>query len=51
MFIEAIITAIIVSIDGFFSGFAIGIKKTKILFNKLLVISIMPIIMAKGTQK
>ena len=46
MFIEAIITAIIVSIDGFFSGFAIGIKKTKILFNKLLVISIMPIIMA-----
>ena len=31
MFIEAIITAIIVSIDGFFSGFAVGIKKTKIL--------------------
>lgn len=46
MFIEAIITAIIVSIDGFFSGIAIGIKKTKIVFNKLLIISIIPIIMA-----
>ena len=46
MFIEAIITAIIVSIDGFFSGFAIGIKKTKIVLNKLLIISIIPVIMA-----
>ena len=46
MIIEAIITAIIVSIDGFFSGFAIGIKKTKINFKKLILISIIPIIMA-----
>lgn len=46
MVLEAIITAIIVSIDGFFSGFAIGIKKTKIKFSKLLIISIIPVIMA-----
>ena len=46
MFIEAIITAIIVSIDGFFSGVAVGIKKSKIVLDKLLVISIIPIIMA-----
>ena len=46
MFIEAVITAIIVSIDGFFSGFAVGIKKTKIVFDKLFIISIIPIIMA-----
>lgn len=46
MFIEAIVTAIIVSIDGFFAGFAIGIKKTKIIINKLLIISLIPILMA-----
>lgn len=46
MFIEAIITAIIVSIDGFFSGFAVGIKKTKILLSKLFIIAIIPVIMA-----
>ena len=46
MFLEAIITAIIVSIDGFVSGFAIGIKKTKITINKLFFIGLMPIIMA-----
>ena len=38
MFIEAVITAITVSIDGFFSGFAVGIKKTKITLNKLFII-------------
>lgn len=46
MFVEAIITAIIVSIDGFFSGFAVGIKKTKIILNKLFIIGTIPIIMA-----
>lgn len=46
MLIEAILTAFIVSIDGFFSGFAIGIKKTKITTKKLIIISIIPIIMA-----
>ena len=46
MFIEAIITAIIVSIDGFFSGFAVGIKKTKINVKKLFIIGLIPIIMA-----
>lgn len=46
MFIEAIITAFIVSIDGFFSGFAIGIKKTKISFQKLFLIGFIPIMMA-----
>lgn len=46
MFIEAILTAIIVSIDGFFSGFAIGIKKTKINFRNLIIISLIPILMA-----
>ncbi len=46
MFVEAIITAIIVSIDGFFSGFAVGLKKTKINIKKLLIIAIIPIIMA-----
>lgn len=46
MFIEAVITAITVSIDGFFSGFAVGIKKTKITLNKLFIISIIPVLMA-----
>ncbi len=46
MFIEAIITAIIVSIDGFFSGFAVGIKKTKINIKKLFIIATIPVIMA-----
>lgn len=46
MFLEAIVTAITVSIDGFISGFAVGIKKTKIDFKKLIIISIIPIIMA-----
>lgn len=46
MFSEAIITAIIVSIDGFVSGFAMGIKKTKINASKLFFIGLMPIIMA-----
>jgi putative Mn2+ efflux pump MntP len=46
MILEAIVTAIIVSIDGFFTGFSIGIKKTKISTNKLLIISCIPIIMA-----
>ena len=46
MFIEAVITAITVSIDGFFSGFAVGIKKTKITLSKLFIISIIPVLMA-----
>lgn len=46
MFLEAIVTAITVSIDGFLSGFAVGIKKTKINFKKLIIIGIIPIIMA-----
>ena len=46
MFIEAVITAITVSIDGFFSGFAVGIKKTKITLNKLFIISTIPVLMA-----
>lgn len=46
MFIEAILTAFTVSIDGFFSGLAIGIKKTKINIKKLIIISSIPIIMA-----
>lgn len=46
MFLEAIVTAITVSIDGFISGFAVGIKKTKINFKKLIIIGIIPIIMA-----
>ncbi|MDO4962671.1 MAG: manganese efflux pump [bacterium] len=46
MFVEAILTAFIVSIDGFFSGFAVGVKKTKISIDKLIIISIIPILMA-----
>lgn len=46
MILIAITTAIIVSIDGFFTGFALGIKKTKIPLNKLFIIGLMPIIMA-----
>ena len=46
MFIEAVITAITVSIDGFFSGFAVGIKKTKITLNNLFIISTIPVLMA-----
>ena len=46
MFLEAIFTAVIVSIDGFLIGVALGIKKTKIMLNKLLIIAIIPILMA-----
>ena len=46
MILVAITTAIIVSIDGFFTGFALGIKNTKIPLSKLIIIGIMPIIMA-----
>lgn len=46
MLLEAMVTAITVSIDGFISGFAVGIKKTKINLKKLIIIGIIPIIMA-----
>ena len=43
---EVILSIICVSIDGFFTGSAIGLKNTKISFKKLLVISLIPILMA-----
>jgi putative Mn2+ efflux pump MntP len=43
---EVILSIICVSIDGFFTGCAIGLKNTKIKLNKLVIISIIPIIMA-----
>ena len=46
MFLEAIVTAITVSIDGFISGFAVGIKNTQINLKKLIIIAVIPIIMA-----
>lgn len=46
MILIALTTAIIVSLDGFFSGIALGVKKTKITLNKLFLIGLMPIIMA-----
>ena len=43
---EVIISIICVSIDGFFTGCAIGLKDTRISLKKLLIISIIPILMA-----
>lgn len=43
---EVIISVLCVSIDGFFTGSAIGLKNTKIKLNKLIIIGIIPIIMA-----
>lgn len=43
---EVILSIICVSIDGFFTGCAIGLKNTKIKLSKLLIISIIPILMA-----
>lgn len=43
---EVIISVLCVSIDGFFTGSAIGLKNTKIKLNKLMIIGIIPIIMA-----
>ena len=43
---EVILSIICVSIDGFFTGSAIGLKNTKIRLKKLLIISLMPILMA-----
>lgn len=43
---EVIISIICVSIDGFFTGSAIGLKNTKIKLKKLLIIGLIPIIMA-----
>ena len=43
---EVILSSICVSIDGFFTGCAIGIKNTKISLKKLLIISIIPVLMA-----
>lgn len=43
---EVILSIICVSIDGFFTGSAIGLKNTKISFKKLFIISIIPILMA-----
>jgi len=41
-----ILSVISVSIDGFFTGIAIGLKKTKMMISKITIISIIPIIMA-----
>lgn len=43
---KVILSIICVSIDGFFTGSAIGLKDTKISLKKLLIISLMPILMA-----
>lgn len=43
---EVILSIICVSIDGFFTGSAIGLKNTKISLKKLLLISLIPILMA-----
>ena len=43
---EVIISVICVSIDGFFTGSAIGLKNTKIKLSKLIIIGLIPIIMA-----
>ena len=43
---EVILSIICVSIDGFFTGCAIGLKNTKISFKKLLIISLIPVLMA-----
>ena len=43
---EVILSIICVSIDGFFTGSAIGLKNTKISLKKLLIISLIPILMA-----
>lgn len=43
---EVILSIICVSIDGFFTGSAIGLKNTKISFKKLLIISLIPVLMA-----
>lgn len=43
---EVIISVICVSIDGFFTGSAMGLKNTKIKLSKLIIIGLIPIIMA-----
>ena len=43
---EVILSIFCVSIDGFFTGSAIGLKNTKISLKKLIIISLIPIIMA-----
>lgn len=43
---RVIISIICVSIDGFFTGSAIGLKNTKIKLDKLIIISLIPILMA-----
>jgi putative Mn2+ efflux pump MntP len=43
---EVIISVLCVSIDGFFTGSAIGLKNTKIKLSKLIIIGIIPILMA-----
>jgi putative Mn2+ efflux pump MntP len=47
---EVIISVICVSIDGFFTGCAIGLKNTKIKLNKLLFIGLIPVLMAYPTM-
>ncbi len=44
--LEIILSIIGVSIDGFFTGSALGLKNTKIPIKKLIVISLIPILMA-----
>ena len=43
---EVLLSVICVSIDGFFTGSALGLKNTKIRLNKLIIIGLIPIIMA-----
>lgn len=43
---KVILSIFCVSIDGFFTGSAIGLKNTKIKLNKLVIIGLIPIIMA-----
>ena len=43
---EVIISVLCVSIDGFFTGSAIGLKNTKIKLSKLIIIGLIPILMA-----
>ena len=43
---EVIISVLCVSIDGFFTGSAIGLKNTKIKLSKLIIIGLIPVLMA-----
>ena len=44
--LKILLTVLCVSVDGFFTGVAIGLKKALIKLSKLIIIGIIPIIMA-----